>query len=201
MPFGKTVLLPFSTSAQSLKLQTYWNTILPGSKRYISEDGMAGDNTDVRMPIGDEIWSGGGGFGGGSGMGGRAAAVKSVTMSIDGVFFADGEFMGDDKLGLWESITGEAQARMDVAKIARDGKAHGTAAADILSQIDQVTGPPTGRPPTAGRGLQVKNASVERAQQLLANEIDRMRKSRGDEYTVDTLAAQADTKLPEFRKL
>lgn len=90
--FGRALLLPFSTQVNP-KLQAYWNTILPGSKRYLGENEMAGDNTDVRMPDEDEMWKGGGGFGSGGGRG-RVNSFKSVTLAIDGAFFSDGEFVG-----------------------------------------------------------------------------------------------------------
>src|SRR5580658_3727043 len=92
MPSARRVLLPFGASPSSLKLQTYWSTILPGSKRYVGENEMAGDNTDVRLPADDEIWKGGGGGGAGGGNRTSATPIKSVTLNIDGVFFTDGEF-------------------------------------------------------------------------------------------------------------
>jgi hypothetical protein len=51
----KNVLLPFNRASESnSKLYTYWQTIFPGSKRYIAESGLLGDNTDVRLPVSDE---------------------------------------------------------------------------------------------------------------------------------------------------
>jgi len=38
-------------SPESLKIEAYRNTILPGSRRLHWEYEMAGDNTDVRLPI------------------------------------------------------------------------------------------------------------------------------------------------------
>jgi hypothetical protein len=62
----QSLLLSFGRSEDSLlKLFGYWHTILPGSKRYLSESGMVGDNTDVRPPTPDEKWRGGGIAGGG----------------------------------------------------------------------------------------------------------------------------------------
>ena len=67
--FGKRLLPPFSTPTFR-KIEACWNTILPGSKRYLGEHEMAGDNTDVRLPAPDEMRPRGGGVGGGG-----AAAV------------------------------------------------------------------------------------------------------------------------------
>jgi hypothetical protein len=202
--FGRAVLLPFSNPGPSTKVQAYWFTILPGSKRYLGEGEMAGDNTDVRLPGPDEIMTGGGGIGNGAGRS-QLRAIKSVTLILDGVFFTDGTFAGPNSLGLWETVTMEAKARSDVAKIARDGKDRGGTAGDILNQIGKLTGPPTGRPPAppSPGPLDTDRVSSEsqRAQQLLANEIERLRQSLGDQGTVDKLGAQADLALPEFRKI
>jgi len=84
--FGKRILLPFSTptlimtAAAYQKIQAYWNTILPGSKRYLGEDRMAGDNTDVRLPASDEVWKSGGGSGNAGG-GRRAQNPVSPSSS------------------------------------------------------------------------------------------------------------------------
>jgi hypothetical protein len=53
------LLLRFGTSDEAqLKLYGYWHAILPGSKRYLGESGMLGDNTDVRPPAEDDKWRG-----------------------------------------------------------------------------------------------------------------------------------------------
>ena len=40
------LLRPFGASEKSLKLDGYWDVILPGSKRYLSDLKTVGDNTD-----------------------------------------------------------------------------------------------------------------------------------------------------------
>lgn len=197
--FGKTVLLPFGAQPGWLAVMNYWYTILPGSKRYLGEGEMAGDNTDVRMPRPDEILNGGGGMGGGGGSG-QAAPLKSVTLVIDGVFFTDGEFAGPDQYGLWESIRAEAKTKLDIAKTAKEGRRCGATASDILEEIANITGPASLQPRLPGRGPITDETAMREELQKRANEIDSQRKSIGDERTVDLLAAQADTKLPDFRK-
>ena len=64
----RTLLLPFGLPNNlNLKVYEYWNTIFPGSRRYIAESGLVGDNRDVRPPTDDEKWRGGMIAGGGSG--------------------------------------------------------------------------------------------------------------------------------------
>jgi hypothetical protein len=125
----RTLLHPFGIPENLLKINGYWNVILPGSKRYLNSDGdQVGDNRDVRPRAPDEVWAGGG-----VGLGGRGnryrGPMKKVTLALDGVFFVDGGFAGPNRGKLW------------VAKIAREGHDRGIAPEKILSGIEQVTGP------------------------------------------------------------
>jgi len=61
-----------------------------------------------------EVWQRGAGSGGADRI--PWTGVNSITLILDGVFFSDGEFVGPNQFGLWERITSEANARMDVAK-------------------------------------------------------------------------------------
>jgi hypothetical protein len=76
----------------------YWRVILPGSKRYIGARTMVGDNSDVRPPAPAEQ--------GGSNLFPRPeplfAGDAIDSMTIDGVFFADGSFVGPDTQKMWE---------------------------------------------------------------------------------------------------
>jgi hypothetical protein len=96
-----SILLPYGMPEKALKLHGYWHVILPGSKRYLSRSGtLLGDNSDVRPPAADEVWPGGGmGFGGASG-GHSAGEIESVTLTLDGVFFTDGGFIGPNQAKL-----------------------------------------------------------------------------------------------------
>jgi len=56
---GTSLLEPFGLNERTRKLYGYWHVILPGSKRGIRGTRMFGDNTDVRPPEADELWTGG----------------------------------------------------------------------------------------------------------------------------------------------
>jgi hypothetical protein len=114
------------------------------------------------------------------------------------VFFTDGEFVGPNQFGLWESITSEAKMRMEVARAARDGIGKGIPAADVLDEIGKIIGPSLVRRP--GPSPDKLSIATKTVQEMIANEISRERQSRGDDHTVDLLASQADTQLPNFRK-
>jgi hypothetical protein len=171
------LLLPFGRSEDSMRLSGYWNTIFPGSKRYLSESGMAGDNSDVRLPAPDEKWGsrgiifgrGGGGGGGGSRTSGRDI-VKQITLVLDGIFFEDGLFAGPDGDKLFEQTVATAEAYKLVGKIARDGHNHGLAPAQILAEIEKATGPAPEHP-TMNLGFHKPDATVDEFRQAALQQI------------------------------
>lgn len=202
----QNLLLPFGIPEESLKLYRYWHTILPGSKRYLSESGMAGDNTDVRLPEPEEKWRGGmGGAGsGGAGTSGREQ-VKQVTLVLDGVFFIDGEFVGPDRDKLYEQIVAQAEARMLVGKIARNGHNNGLSPKEIFAEIEKVTGPPAERPsiPPSVRNADATAEEFRRwALQGLADQFAMQRNYPGyeDERAVYKIMGWTGIVLPTFRK-
>jgi hypothetical protein len=86
---GPTVLDAFWLPPAEVTWANYWRVILPGSKRYIGARTMVGDNSDVRPPAP-------------AGQGGSNVFPRPEplfagdaidSMTIDGVFFADGSFV------------------------------------------------------------------------------------------------------------
>jgi hypothetical protein len=198
-----SVLLPFGIPAKSLKLYAYWHVILPGSKRYLNVNGeQLGDNSDVRPPGPDEVWTGGvaGSYGGGNSSRG---AMKKITLTLDGVFFTDGGFVGPNQKGLWEQVVYSAEAHRQLAKIARQGRDNGIAPERILAEVEGVTGPAADRPPIPRppRGAGSPDPYREQAMQMLAWQIGMARKHQGDERAVYMLMDWSDARLPDFRKL
>jgi len=201
------VLLPFEPRDRSaMKLYNYWNTILPGSKRYLAESGMVGDNTDVRPPADDEKWSGGMIAGGGGGGGAGRDPIRQITLILDAVFFLDGEFVGPDGDKLFERLIAEADAHRLVARIAKDGHAKGLSPAEILAEIEKVTGAAPDRPPMPP-GFRNPAATPEDLRgSALQNVAFRLGMRRrfpqigGEEQTVSAIMSWDDAVLPHFRK-
>jgi len=201
-------LLRYGGSAPSFSpIMGYWHTIFPGSKRYLAESGMVGDNTDVRPPAPEEKWRGGIMVGGSSGGGPAREPIKQITLVLDGVFFLDGEFVGPNREKLFEQTVADAEAHMSVARIARDAHNNGTTSAQILAEIEKVTGPAPEHPPMmnlAFRNPDVTQDDFRRAAlQQIAFQLANRRKfpQAGDDGTVYMVMAWADTVLPNFRKL
>ena len=170
-----SILLPYGMPKSSLKLHGYWHVILPGSKRYLSRNGkLLGDNGDVRPPAPDEVWPGGG-MGGGSARGLRSAGkIERVTLTLDGIFFTDGTFIGPNQAKLWEQVVARAEAHQQVTQIAKDGRERGDAPGKILANIETITGPaperrPMPLPPRYMTGMdEFRKAALEKVSWQLA---------------------------------
>ena len=200
---NSSVLLPFGISEEGLKHFRYWRVILPGSRRYLNAHGeQAGDNSDVRPPAPDETWMGGG-VGAGGGRKRFRAPMKEVTLTLDGVFFDDGGFVGPNHKGLWEQTVLNAEAHLRLAKLARQGHDNGVAPPKILAEIETVTGPANDFPPAppTPRDAWTPEMRGELALQRLGWQIHMTRENQGDERTVRMLIAWGDARLPHFRKL
>ncbi len=196
-----SVLLPFGLPAKQLKLYGYWQVILPGSKRYLTAAGeQAGDNSDVRPPGPNEVWTGG--VAGSRGGGGHSyGPLEKVTLTLDGVFFTDGGFAGPNRRGLWEQVVFSAEAHQEVAAIARRGHDAGQSFQSIFADIRDAVGPrPDGPvfPPHRGGSPEAFRSA---ARAMLAWKIGSSRQMTGDERTVYTLMGWAGAPVPQFRKL
>ena len=201
------LLLRFARSDDAqFKLYAYWHTILPGSKRYLGESGMVGDNSDVRPPAPDEKWRGGivAGTGGG-GMKSRDP-ISQVTLVLDGVFFLDGAFVGPNTERLFEQTVADADAHVMLARIAREGHNKGLRAGEILAEIERATGPAPEGPPTnlAFRNPGASQEEFRRAAlQTIAFQLAmrlRVPQAADKEQTVFMVMDWDNTALPHFRK-
>jgi hypothetical protein len=201
------LLLPFSMRDQStLKLYGYWNTILPGSKRYVGESGMVGDNTDVRPPGDDEKWRGGMTGSGGGGGEVKREPMRQVTLVLDGVFFLDGELAGPDEGKMFEQTVATAEAHRLVAGVVREGHERRLPATQILAEIENVTGvapehPPV--PPNFRNAAATQGEFRTAALQTIAHQLGRRRRfpqPGTDDQAVAMILSWNDTVVPEFRR-
>jgi hypothetical protein len=199
-----SILLPYGLSEKSLRLRGYWDVILPGSKRYLSRNGgLLGDNSDVRPPAADELWTGGMGGGGGRG-GGSGGSIESVTLSLDGVFFTDGGFIGPNQGKLWEQVIARAGAHERLTRIAREGRDRGEAPLKILADIETLTGPAPERMPMPflPRSMVDMDEFRKAALQKLARQIAMVRRQpSGDEFALQLVVGWGDARVPRFRML
>lgn len=199
-----SVLLPFGLDDRSRKVNAYWNTIFPGSKRLMTCDGsLFGDNTDVRSPTADELSRGWMGVGGGRG----SDHPKPTKLTLDGVFFVDGGFAGPNQLGSWEQTVAAAEAYLAYAALAREARGKGTPAAEFFGRVQAFTGYTDERrmpfPPPHHWGFRSGDPEPIRKyeRQMAGWRALSMRKSLGDEAALAGVEAWADAPVPKFHKL
>jgi hypothetical protein len=204
---AQPLLLPFGAREEHLRILRYWNSILPGSKRYLNEEGMVGDNRDVRPPQADEKWSGGiMGVSSRAGGGHRADdPVVRVTLILDGVFFMDGEFIGPNREKLFEQTVAEFEAHTLLAGIARDCHVRGFTPEQVLAEIDNITGP-VPEHPLLPPNIRNANATSQDFRQWALHRLARgfamQRKSPqcSDEQIVHTVMGWDKATHPNFRR-
>ncbi len=202
-----SVLLPFGLDDRVKTFHYYWNTIFAGSKRLLNSSGsQMGDNTDVRPPAADELWTGGF-FGSGS----RPEVEEPVKLTLDGVFFEDGGFAGPNRLGAWESIVFAAEAYLACSALAREAGAKGTPPAEFFLQVQNLTGqkddrmpPPPPPPPLLESNTQASDPEPirKRETQTVGWAISKwLRPQLGDQAAMQRIASWADLPVPHFHKL
>ena len=196
---NERLLLPFGLPPDMKAMVKYESAILPGSKRYISNNGeVFGDNTDVRPPYVEETWKGGmvRGFGGTSS---TFRNPTQLSIAIEGSFFDDGEFVGANRTKLFEKTVAKANARAKIIKIA--GKSS-LSAGSILDEIQASAS----RVKTAVRPRLLPDPSTpmsaydDWALRELAMNLERQRAFKGEAATLDEIRSWATTQLPTFRK-
>lgn len=196
-----SVLLPFGMSEEMRLVQLYGNTILPGSKRYISDGEMFGDNTDVRPPNPEEEWKGGWfGFCGGTRNSTPLDKMRRVTLVLDGLFFSDGVCAGPNELQLFEHIVYDAEVYRQVAHAARELVTQGRSSGAVLTAIEELTGPSRNPIPPPPGSQSNPESFRERARAFVAAHIAGMRGRQNDEEVVEALVSWTDTQLPEYRR-
>ena len=200
-----SVLLPFGLDDRIRKVQAFWNTILPGSKRLITSNGSSfGDNTDVRPPAADELWHGSFvSIHGGSG----SHDSQPVKLTLDGIFFVDGGFAGSNYLWSWECTVFAAEGYLNCAALAQEARRHGTPPAEFFTQVQTLTGqmdermPPPLHRPNLESGEPDPEPIRKYQLQMVSRRMLDLRKRLGDEAAIAAIEAWADAPVPKFYKL
>jgi hypothetical protein len=196
-----SLLYPFGLTPEARKQLIYYNAILPASRRYIKDGELIGDNSDVRPPKPDEVWEGGWfGFGGGNRLNRQLDEMKSVTLILDGIFFADGEFAGPNQLQLFDMVVYGSGVCQDVAGTAAQLVKGGNDDAAILTAVEKQTGPSRAATPPPPGSQSPPELFREQARAFIALTISHTRKQLGDARTVSMLAGWADADLPQYRR-
>ena len=191
-----SLLLPFGLQESDLRTIHHRMTIMAGSKRYVGGGRVVGDNRDVQM-------DGTPGLPHERDRGRRHPVdwreVRRATLSLDGVFFTDGEFLGPDEAGSWSRVTSEAAVHAETARMACDGIARGEPANVILDAICAAVADEPADQPKAGLRIGLRN-KFRYTRQDEARMVETYRRHTGDEETLARLAKWQGVALPEFRR-
>jgi len=191
---GPPQMFPQNWPAKSLP-----QGIMPGSKRYLAAGYAFGDNSDVLpllkhwMPEFSEIEEHG-----------SAPNPERANLSLDGVFFVNGGFVGANQYHLWEQVVFAAEEQRRVSELARERRNAGAPPEFVLDEIGTRTGPSPGfqdRPMRVVPGRDHPEAYRVAARQKIAQGIAGTRAMMGDELAVQTVIAWADKPMPNFRRL
>ena len=191
-------LVPLFGYSSNQVAYRYRNMVFPNSKRLIFSANLVGTNRDVRSPEPDEI-----GPEPCVRFGHRAADLSAfqptrLTLELDGVFFEDGEFIGPNKLGLWEMVSWKAETVSEAARIVRCALDEGLVTEEILSRLDGFTGPVRGAAPPH-RQIDLKQLEeFERAD--LAYRMRWYSDQRGPDALMSLLAAWPRRPRPNLRR-
>ena len=203
-PWFPSLLLPFGLSDEARRLDIYWRTIFPGSKRYISEGEMIGDNTDIRPPAPEEEWKGCSFSMSSSHAFPSAGKLKSATLILDGIFFSDGEFAGPNDLQLYELIVYDAEVYQEVGQIVRDQVRKSASTGEILDAVEKLTAPVRTRgpapPPLHPANKYDADVLRDHARANIAHQLSRLLEMHGDQMLVVILNRWADAEVPDFRR-
>jgi hypothetical protein len=200
-----SVLLPFSLDDRTRKFHAFWDAIFASSKRLTCDGSQFGDNTDVRPPVGDELWHGG--FWSMSGEGGQDD-LEPLKLTLDGVFFVDGGFAGPNRLGSWEQTVSAAEAHLACEALAREVRSKGSPPAEFFARVQTLTGqadrermPPPPPPPSLESTPPDPEPTCRFEHRMVGWRVLSMRQSFGDEAAIALIEAWADAPIPKFHRL
>ena len=201
-----SLMLPFGMTNDWRGRTTYWNAILPGSRRLVSCNPLmlTGDNRDVRQPTLEERWRGSTFSMEGSHSEPELdwhTRAKSTKLVLDGVFFADGEFAGPNECQLWENVIYQAEVCQSVAQAARKLHEAGMAPATVLAEVEKITGKYSPQP---GPLHFHRKATAEEFRQDARNSLAGYLSSKLDmeqDEIVSDLVGWADTVLPDYHRV
>lgn len=184
-------LFPQALDAGVRKMLTYWQTIMPNSKRYISLNSVAGDNSDVRLPEVDELYTGGYFAWGGPPK--DQHLLRSVRLSIDGVFFTDGEFVGPNTEQMWEQTRREAELMNCLANVAAEAHRAAQSPEQIFAAIEEIIGPESAAPDLARFNAHAESKfSNQLPKQKVAWSLAHQRQYFGDDAAIAKLLAWSE---------
>lgn len=119
-------------------------------------------------------------------------SVSAITVSIDGVFFKDGSFVGPDTTQYFNGMKAQIDARRDFAEALRQDIRAQKGSTEIFNRIEALAKESAAGADSNAAPDEYYNQIYKRSMQFYAQEVLRIRRVRGDhkalEYTQSPLA-------------
>ncbi|MBA3711802.1 MAG: hypothetical protein H0W76_05035 [Pyrinomonadaceae bacterium] len=116
------------------------------------------------------------------------AQCASITVSIDGVFFADGTFVGPDSMHLYERVVTSRDARREFLQELEQEVKQGKSAKDVFKRVEHLYHKPSGKVPNF-----TTPEFYEWYKRSVAGELLSVRKVAGEESALKSAIAQNQT--------
>jgi len=171
--FANDLLLPSGAGLSSLPLaSSETDGLLPGAQHLLI------DTTPFCAGrLRDELW-------------------QRAMLRLDGAFFVDGEFVGPNRSGIWESVSCRREVMFEIAKMVSCARSEGLTASRILGGIERYL-----KRDAASESGEAQDRDLFARQRKQVSEIfSRARKGHDDEPLVDALAAWAARNPPILRR-
>ena len=191
---GRYIIAPHSAHFVSLVFDSLTGSIDVGSGRGANVNGVAldseaanyfGDQARERVHVAklDRLNK-------------ELAQSTSLTVSVDGVFFADGTFVGPNTTGFFEKVKALQSAKHDLLLEIQSGARKGKAESELFNEVEALTKGPKIRLGPRSTIDDYYNYHKRR----YAAELLRMRKATGGESAIERMLQSLQQGWPELRR-
>lgn len=125
------------------------------------------------------------------------AQYVSITVTLDGVFFSDGTFVGPDSTGFFDRVKSTRDAKLDFLLNIKNGLQQGKSTEQVFEQIETVAK----QPEIKGGPRLTPTEHYNKAMKEETKALLRMKNIVGSSKALNTALQSIGTQYPELRKL
>jgi hypothetical protein len=127
-------------------------------------------------------------------------SIAAITVSIDGVFFKDGTFIGPDTTQYFTGMKAQIDARKEFAESLRQDIRAQKIPGEMFSRIESLSKDIAASVDSNAAPDEYYNQIYKRSMQLYAQEVLRIRRVRGDNKALEYTQSSLDETWPTIRK-
>lgn len=127
-------------------------------------------------------------------------SVSAITVSIDGIFFRDGTFVGPDTTQYFTGMKAQIDARRELAESLRQDIRAQKSSSEMFSRIESLSKESAARADSKAAPDEYYNQIYKRSMQLYAQEVLRIRRVRGDDKALEYTQSPLEETWPTIRK-